>query len=134
MFQYMGKIFWEVSMFAKKSVCRFSILLVLMAILMLTSTAYTTPPLLVNSARAASITPAMAQTSLLQYVIDGHVLGFASDKVYLAGLDHALTVEFSGGQRIAPVGTNTSITSKIRGTPTLGSVTYQDVWHGVDII
>ena len=93
------------------------------------------PSLLVNSTVMAGATPRLAQTSLLHYTVDGHVLGFAPDKVYLAGLDHALTVEFSGGQGVVPVGVAASTANTKPGSaPALGRVTYQGVWRDVDVI
>ena len=69
---------------------------------------------------------------LLQFTSGGHVLGFGSQGVYLAGLDHALRVEFAGGvpvQPIAEAGGTTQI-----GTAPLGLVTYTDVWSNIDIV
>src|SRR5512145_3517530 len=40
----------------------------------------------------------------LQFLSEGHILGFAPNKSYLAGLDHALAVEFIGGQGTRPAG------------------------------
>ena len=70
---------------------------------------------------------------LLQYTANGHVLGFAPDKVYLAGLDHALTVSFVGGKRIQPQGVAGSGESK-NGVAPVGTVTYAGVWPGVDVV
>jgi hypothetical protein len=40
-----------------------------------------------------------AASNMLQFRAGGHVLGFQPKKVYLAGLDHALSVEFLGTPR-----------------------------------
>jgi hypothetical protein len=76
----------------------------------------------------------MDASSWLQFSAGGHVLGFASGKVYLAGRDHALSVEFVGGQGNSPVGTIASTSAQAGGAPALGQVSYQNVWHGVGVI
>ncbi|MBI5839741.1 MAG: SBBP repeat-containing protein [Chloroflexi bacterium] len=69
----------------------------------------------------------------LQYTAGGHVLGFAEDTVYLTGLDHALTVAFSGGGKSQPVETGAGIGAE-RGEASFGQVSYQNVWPGIDVI
>ncbi len=71
---------------------------------------------------------------LLQYTASGHVLGFAADKVYLAGLEHALTMAFVNGQSKTPTGEAAASSAGANGTPALGRVTYQDMWPGVDVV
>jgi len=70
---------------------------------------------------------------LLQYLANGHVLGFSTGKAYLAGLDHALTVEFIGGYPAIPIGEATP-GSDTNTLPTLERVTYTNVWPGIDVI
>lgn len=71
--------------------------------------------------------------SLLQYTASGHLLGFSADKVYLTGMDHVLTVSFVDGKRGQPEGQAGS--GKTHGkTASLGKVSYQNVWPGVDVI
>jgi hypothetical protein len=76
----------------------------------------------------------LAPTSnLLQFTAGQHVLGFLSDKVYLVGLPHLLSVEFSGTAGVRPVvdnpdpkGVRTSGSSRNPSalTPPLTQVTY----------
>jgi hypothetical protein len=71
----------------------------------------------VTPASAAPSVPAKAaqtnkSATLLQYSAGGHILGFDIGKVYLAVLDHALTVEFVGGDKIRPVGVEASSASR----------------------
>jgi hypothetical protein len=72
--------------------------------------------------------------SLLQYKAGGHVLGFDVGKVYLAGMDHALTVEFIGGRRNAPAGVPAATPSKSGSTAVLKQVIYENAWRGVNVI
>jgi len=114
-------------MIANKSISRiFSVLFVLVFMLALVGPTHAAPASLAEPAKAVE-TP-----SLLQFTAGGHVLGFAPGKVYLAGLDHALTVEFVGGQGNAPVGAAAS--TQAGSTPALGRVIYQGAWRGVDVI
>jgi CSLREA domain-containing protein len=114
-------------MFTIKSISRiFSVLFVIAFMLALVGPAHAAPAPLAQSAKAG--TP-----SLLQFTAGGHVLGFAPGKVYLAGLDHALTVEFVGGQGNAPVGEAASTSTQTGSTAALGRVTYQGAWRGVDV-
>lgn len=115
-------------MFTKKSISRnFSVLFVVVFMLTMVGPVYAAPASLAEPTKVG--TP-----SLLQFSAGGHVLGFALDKVYLAGLDHALTVEFVGGQGHTPVGAAASTTTQEDGAPVLGRVTYPGVWRGVDVI
>ena len=111
-----------------------SILLLSAAVLTPVAPMDAAAPVLQGNTEQTANTP--KTTALLQYTADGHVLGFASDKVYLAGLDHALTVEFVGGQRTAPVGEAASGTGSVKtgSAQALGHVTYPNVWPGVDVI
>jgi len=100
--------------------------LVLFATLMLSSlTAGTRLP--EQTAAAPSSTP--AQT--LQFQSGGHILGFGQSQVYLAGLDHALRVEFAGGNAVAPSGAGASAQA---GRPVpMQRVSYVNAWNGVDV-
>src|SRR3990170_2724223 len=71
-------------------------------------------------------------SAMLQFTSGGHVLGFQPGKAILAGLDHALTVEFVNGTAVAPVGRAAGSAEK-GATPSLGEVTYSGVWQGVDV-
>ena len=71
--------------------------------------------------------------TLLQYLANGHVLGFSTGKAYLAGLDHALTVEFIGGYPAIPAG-EAAPGSDPNTYPTLERVSYTNAWPGIDVI
>ena len=67
----------------------------------------------------------------LQYQAGGHVLGFGPGQIYLAGLDHALRVEFARGNNIAPSGAGASAQT---GQPApLQRVSYPNAWDGIDV-
>jgi hypothetical protein len=70
-----------------------SVLLMLAAVLMPVTPVYVATSAPVGNAEQ---TTKATTSSLLQYTSSGHILGFNPNKVYLAGLDHALTVEFIG--------------------------------------
>lgn len=70
--------------------------------------------------------------TLLQFTSAGHVLGFNQQAVYLAGLDHALRVEFAGGHPVQPTAEN--VGSAQNGAVPLGRVTYSGVWKNIDVI
>jgi hypothetical protein len=72
-------------------------------------------------------------SALLQYTSGGHMLGFEAGKVYLAGLDHALTIEFTGGKPAVPLG-DQAVEPETGNAPILGRVTYAEVWSGIDVI
>ena len=75
--------------------------------------------------------------NLLQYQAGGHVIGFQADKVYLAALDHALSVEFVGGADVTPqplaAPDNSFSSSGERPGAKAFNVTYPDVWPGIDV-
>jgi len=69
--------------------------------------------------------------NLLQLQAAGHVLGFQPDKVYLAALDHALSVEFVGSRGVTP---QSSTSSEAAGKQAaFQQVTYAGAWEGVSI-
>ena len=83
----------------------------------------------------APITRAAGQSSThpayQQYQSGGHILGFGQGQVYLAGLDHALRVEFARGNNIAPSGAGAS--AQISQPAPLQRVSYLNVWDGIDV-
>ncbi len=62
---------------------------------------------------------------MLQFKAGGHVLGFLPDRAYLAGLDHALRVEFAGTPGVKP---------QAAETETFSRVTYPNLWPGIDLV
>ncbi len=69
---------------------------------------------------------------ILQFTSGGHVLGFSEQGVYLAGLDHALRLEFNGGRRVHPM--SESSASEKNGPTKLSKVYYRSVWENIDVI
>ena len=81
-----------------------------------------------------SVDPASAanESGMLSFTAGGHVLGFDSRALYLAGLDHALKVEFVGGAAVQPAAD--SAVQAGGGGAQLGQVTYTGVWPGIDVL
>jgi uncharacterized delta-60 repeat protein len=74
---------------------------------------------------------AQEEEKLLQFSSGGHVLGFGSNEVYLAGFDHALKVEFAGGNFVTPVAESSGMAEN--NVPELGRVTYSGTWKEIDV-
>ncbi|MEQ1826588.1 MAG: SBBP repeat-containing protein, partial [Pirellula sp.] len=74
---------------------------------------------------------------LLQFVSDGHVLGFQQDSLLVASLDHALQIDFVDANTVAPstgeliVDGNTVEDSRANA---FTSVTYAGIWDGVTAV
>ena len=70
----------------------------------------------------------------VQFVSDGHVLGFATNCVYVASGSHALRVEFVDARRTTPnrssVADNSENTNSPRG---LSQVSYTNLWDGITL-
>jgi uncharacterized repeat protein (TIGR02543 family) len=98
--------------------------------------------------------PGALPTDLLQFRAGGHILGFSPDGVYLAGLDHALRVEFLGATSSgmplvsgeAAEGIQVGASSSTRGNlwelagaggqsgaQPLTRATYRDLWPGISL-
>ena len=73
-----------------------------------------------------------SEETIKQFTAERHVLGFDQRAVYIAGIDHALRLEFENSQPIQPVAKASSAASSI--APPLEEVTLSGVWEGVDII
>ena len=71
-----------------------------------------------------------AESKLLQFTSQGHVLGFRDDGVVIASARHMLKVNFLGSKGVAPK-TDGDVESD-EAQP-LGRVTYQNVWDGVSV-
>jgi hypothetical protein len=59
--------------------------------------------------------------TLLQFTSGGHVLGFTPNRVYMAGMGHALTEEFIGANTVTPK----SVSSH--------RVVYKNLWKGISL-
>ena len=66
-----------------------------------------------------------AADDLIQFQSGGHVLGFLPHQVYLAGLDHALQVEFVGAAGVRP---------QTAAAETFSQVTYPNLWPGINLV
>jgi hypothetical protein len=53
-----------------------------------------------------------SSNDLMQFKAGGHIMGFKPDKVFLASFDHALSVEFVGGQKVEPKAVSTKSTGE----------------------
>jgi hypothetical protein len=94
--------------------------------------AYERPPEPAGNILPGSLNSASNDNTLLQFTSGGHVLGFGSQSVYLAGLDHALRVEFNGSRPTLPVAEGADLGQN--GVAPLGKVTYRDAWNNIDVI
>ncbi len=61
-----------------------------------------------------------------QFTAAGHVLGFGETEVYLAGIGHALRLEFVGGSAVVPL--TESGGPAENGVAPLDQVHYSDTW------
>jgi hypothetical protein len=99
-----------------------------------------TPTARANEAAAGPPTPvdgkhAASPANLLQFRAGGHVLGFTPGRVYLAGLDHALRVEFLGTMNTSPplVSGGSVGDGGPASIPLLSQITYPDLWPGISL-
>jgi hypothetical protein len=88
-------------------------------------------------AQAAEKDPATnikkADSNLLQFRAGKHIIGFAPNKAYLAGMDHALTIEFLGTKGVMPKADNVAVSTKRDQVQPLGKVTYENLWPGISL-
>jgi hypothetical protein len=79
----------------------------------------------------------LGSSDMLQFNSRGHLLGFQPRKAYLAGLDHALSVEFLGTEGVMPLAESSGALSKSKkgasGAPPLSKVTYRNLWPGISL-
>ena len=73
-----------------------------------------------------------AADALLQFTAGGHVLGFASDSVYVATGSHALHVEFVGAQDVSPQADGAGEAQQGK-TAALSHVSYVGLWEGITL-
>lgn len=72
-----------------------------------------------------------APNDILQFASGGHVLGFASDAVYVAGGSHALRVQFVNPRKTHPI--STAAPKGTQRAASLSQVTYPNLWDGVTL-
>src|SRR5207244_2133 len=80
--------------------------------------------------------PRRTTSSPLQFTSRGHVLGFSSDGVYVAGGSHALRVEFVNARPTNPASdtvTGDGTPSDAQRAAPLSRVTYPNLWDGVTL-
>jgi hypothetical protein len=77
-----------------------------------------------------------APNRMLQCTSGRHVLGFRSQKMFVAGADHALKVEFLGARSVFPKARKKSATSQhqARVSNPLEVVTYSNLWDGITLV
>ncbi|MFC2049829.1 SBBP repeat-containing protein [Chloroflexota bacterium] len=80
----------------------------------------------------ASVDSDTGENLLQQFTSGSHILGFGKREMCLAGLDHALRVEFVGGRTVKPVAEGTR--NEQNGIAPLGKVSYKGVWDQIDAI
>jgi hypothetical protein len=70
---------------------------------------------------------------LLQFRAGRHIIAFTPGRAYLASPDHALIVSFVGADAVMPGADGIGSPERTPGTATLGRVTYQGLWEGIDL-
>ncbi|MBF0458314.1 MAG: SBBP repeat-containing protein [Nitrospirae bacterium] len=71
------------------------------------------------------------EDALIQFTSGNHIIGFKEDKVYVASMDHALTVEFVGANKVTPQA-NSGKTTEGRAAA-LGKASYDNLWDGITL-
>lgn len=99
---------------------------------------------IILSAVFAAVAPALAFSTdravrpkdslhaLAEFTSSGHIIGFASDSVYVAGGSHALRVEFVGANAVAPQ-SDTPADTHGNAAPPLSRVIYANLWDGITL-
>jgi hypothetical protein len=72
-------------------------------------------------------------TNLIQFKAGKHIIGFAPNKAYLAGIDHALSVEFLGTKGVMPKSDKNPKAKRPNKAEPLGKVTYENLWPGINL-
>ncbi len=86
-----------------------------------------------NADLSSSIDPSTGE--LMQFVSQGHVLGFGQDSILVASASHSLQIEFVGANLVGPVAGDSAIDSDgTSGAAVFSSVTYAGVWDGVTAV
>src|SRR5436190_7845723 len=111
-----------------KQLTKSSLALVTIGILA-TATAFT-----IREGQVSKTAHPTAPHDVLQFTSGRHVLGFATDGVYVATGSHALRVEFVDAHLTSPAGAPapTGANSDKKATP-LSQVTYPNLWDGVTL-
>ena len=76
---------------------------------------------------------AVNDVPILQFTAGNSVVGFSPQKVFMASLQQALTVEFVNANAVTP--TSATPVNEASGAPAaLSRVTYPNLWDGVDVL
>ncbi len=115
----------------KKRVSKIKTISVVMRVgLVLTLMAAWLPTPVYAAGRNQAVTE--ADSALLQFSSNGHILGFASDSVYLASGDHMLRESFAGTAGVTPSADQAAGSSE--SVQPLQRVQYSDLWPGIDLV
>ncbi len=68
----------------------------------------------------------------LRFTSGGHVLGFGSSSVYMAGLDHTIHIEFVDSRPVQPIAEGPAALQN--GIAPLGKIIYRGAWENIDVI
>jgi len=77
-----------------------------------------------------------AEDSMMQFVSEGHVLGFRKGDVFIASGNHALRVEFINSRVVSPKeeGTAEHKEGRENKAAPMNKVTYKELWRGIDLV
>jgi hypothetical protein len=71
--------------------------------------------------------------SILQFKSGDHIAGFSPGKAYIVSPDHALSIEFVGGSKVAPQSFSSNKNAKADSPTFLGRVEYKNIWPGITL-
>jgi hypothetical protein len=73
---------------------------------------------------------------MLQFISEGHILGFRKGDVVIASGNHALRIEFIDARTVSPMTEEIALdtVNNSKAVTPLGSVTYRDLWDGVTLV
>lgn len=95
-------------------------------------------PATAGATAALNGTPAVGSRELVQFRSAGHVLGFTTEEMLVAGNDHLLKVRFVGARPVVPVAlARDAVPGGARpvsqGVAALSEVHYRNLWPGIDL-
>ncbi|MBN1833421.1 MAG: SBBP repeat-containing protein [Deltaproteobacteria bacterium] len=79
----------------------------------------------------AHATKSTGTSDLVQFTASGHILGFESERMYVASGDHVLRIEFAETDGVRPVADQ--MPTSDGHTQSLGHVDYPDLWPGITL-
>jgi len=75
-----------------------------------------------------------ADNNLMQFKAGNIIIGFTPNKAYLAGIDHALSVEFLGAKGVMPKSDKPVSPDKTGKALPMGKVKYENLWEGISLV